>query len=45
VSPTALALAGGFAALSFGHGGRQAGNQALAEEEAYFEALGRDGGD
>ena len=43
VIPTALALAGGFVALAFGHGGRQAGKQALAEE-AYFEALGRDAG-
>jgi hypothetical protein len=41
VIPTALALAGGFAALALGHGSRQG----LAEEEAYFEVLGRDGGD
>ena len=39
--PTALALAGGFAALALGHGGRQG----LEEEEAYFEVLGMDGGD
>ncbi len=44
VIPTALALAGGFAALAIGHGGRPAGQQALAEEEAYFEALGRNAG-
>lgn len=44
VIPTALALAGSFAALGFGHGGRSAGKQALAQEEAYFEALGRDAG-
>jgi len=43
VSPTALALAGAFAALALGHGGRPAGKQALAEE-AYLEALGRDQG-
>jgi hypothetical protein len=43
VIPTALALAGGFAALALGHGGRPTGKQALAEE-AYFEALGRDAG-
>jgi hypothetical protein len=43
VIPTALALAGGFATLAFGHGGRQAGKQALAEE-AYLEALGRSAG-
>ena len=41
VIPTALALAGGFAALALGHGGRLSGKQALAEE-AYFEALGRE---
>jgi hypothetical protein len=41
VIPTTLALAGGFAALALGHGGRQG----LVEEEAYFEVLGRDGGD
>ncbi len=41
VIPTALALAGNFAVLGFGHGGRSAGKQALAQE-AYFEALGRD---
>jgi len=43
VIPTALALAGGFAALAFGHGGRPAGKQAPAEK-AYFKALGRDAG-
>jgi len=39
--PTALSLAVGFAALALGHGGRQG----MEEEEAYFEVLGRDGGD
>ena len=37
VIPSALALAGGFAALAIGQRGRQA-----HEEEAYFETLGRD---
>ena len=37
---TAHALAGGCAALAISHGGRQV----LEEDEAYFEALGRDGG-
>ena len=40
VIPTALSLAGGFAALAIGHGGRQD----MEEEEAYFEVLGMDAG-
>jgi hypothetical protein len=37
-----LSLLRGFVALALGHGGRPAGRQALAEEEACFEALGRE---